>query len=588
MDTRRGTALLSTNRLLRVMAPAPRRWTPGRTLGPRVVLAGVALVAPLLPAVPASAVAGTCEGRAATHLGTPGDDVLTGTDGDDVMVGLGGDDKISGLLGNDVICGDEGSDRLAGLAGDDRILGGFDSDAGGDVIWPGVGNDYVDAGLDPLTRDDFSVPADTVVYSDLLAAGFPGGIRADLTPVGGLGVVAEPSGTDQVVVTEALSIVGTRTADVLIGSPYLDVLVGRGGADQIDGAGGNDTLVSDFTNTDVDPAADAPDDIDGGSGIDWIALGRAGGTARGGDDMDHLEVHPETDPAVLRGQDGADEILVEAVEDVDVDGGQEAATASSSGSPPRPTGCRWTEAAPGTSPSSTCARRASRRARGSPWTWARGAPDQGAGRSGARPRGHGDRQQGRAVARPRHLRQRGPDHAGGTQPGRRDARGPRLRRRHTRAGRPRPGPGTQRLRERPQGAGTPASAPSGSGAARTRAPAGRVEVWVMDARAIRTNDSNEACRWCLGDRSGTPTSSGDAASLAVRGQQRGRPRAGYETLPSPVPGGTRHRHGGSTGNRRGRIRAEARSRSSLSDSMHVGARRARACAGTGVLVGQSR
>src|SRR5688572_22425151 len=111
---------------------------------PRLVLAGFALVAPLLPAVPSSAVAGTCEGRPATHLGTPGDDVLTGTDGDDVMVGLGGDDRISGLLGNDVICGDEGTDRLAGFAGDDRILGGFDSDAGGDVIWPGAGNDFVD------------------------------------------------------------------------------------------------------------------------------------------------------------------------------------------------------------------------------------------------------------------------------------------------------------------------------------------------------------------------------------------------------------------------------------------------------------
>ena len=288
---------------------------------PPLVLAGVALLAPLLPAVSASAVAGTCEGRAATHLGTPGDDVLTGTNGDDVMVGLGGDDTISGLLGNDVICGDEGTDRLAGLAGDDRILGGLDSDEGGDVIWPGVGNDYVDGGLDPLTRDDFSVPADTVLYSDLLAAGFPGGVRADLTPVGGLGVVAEPSGTDQVLVTEALSIVGTRTADVLIGSPYLDVLIGRGGADQIDGAGGNDTLVSDFANTDVDPAADAPDDIDGGPGMDWIRLGQSGGTARGGGDMDHLEVHPATDPAVLRGQGGMDELLVEAVEDVDVDGG---------------------------------------------------------------------------------------------------------------------------------------------------------------------------------------------------------------------------------------------------------------------------
>ena len=161
-----------------------------------------------------------------------------------------------------------------------------------------------------------------MLYSDLLAAGFPGGIRADLTPVGGLGFVAEPSGTDQIVVTEALSIVGTRTADVLIGSPYLDVLMGRGGADQIDGAGGNDTLFADFTNTDVDPATDAPDDIDGGSGSDWIVLGQAGGTARGGDDTDHLEVHPATAPAVLRGEDGADEILVEAVKDVDVDGGR--------------------------------------------------------------------------------------------------------------------------------------------------------------------------------------------------------------------------------------------------------------------------
>ena len=291
MDTHGGTAGSS-------------RRTRGRTSPPRLALAGFALVAPLMAVVPASAAAGTCDGRAATHLGTPGDDVLTGTNGDDVMVGLGGDDTISGFLGNDVICGDEGTDRLAGFAGDDRIFGGFDSDAGGDVIWPGAGNDHVEAGLDPLTRDDYSLPADTVLYSDLLGAGLPGGIRADLTPVGGLGYVAEPSGTDQIVVTEALSIVGTRAADVLIGSPYLDVLIGRGGADQIDGAGGNDTLVSDFTNTDVDPATDAPDDIDGGPGMDWIRLGLAGGTARGGEDMDHLEVHPETAPAVLRGQSG--------------------------------------------------------------------------------------------------------------------------------------------------------------------------------------------------------------------------------------------------------------------------------------------
>ena len=322
--------------------------------------------------VPASAAAGTCDGRAATHLGTPGDDVLTGTNGDDVMVGLGGDDTISGFLGNDVICGDEGTDRLAGFAGDDRIFGGFDSDAGGDVIWPGAGNDLVDAGLDPLTRDDYSLPADTVLYSDLLGAGLPGGIRADLTPVGGLGYVAEPSGTDQIVVTEALSIVGTSAADVLIGSPYLDVLIGRGGADQIDGAGGNDTLVSDFSNTDVDPATDAPDDIDGGPGMDWIRLGQAGGTARGGEDMDHLEVHPETAHAVLRGQERARTRSSSRPWTTSTSMAGEATTTSSSGSPPRPERCRWTEAVPGISPSSTCARAASRRARRSPWTRAAG------------------------------------------------------------------------------------------------------------------------------------------------------------------------------------------------------------------------
>lgn len=295
MYLRRGTALLSLIMLLVTMAATPAR--------------------------AAGAVAGTCEGIAATHLGTPGDDVLTGTDGDDVLVGLGGDDTITGLLGNDVICGDEGSDRLAGMAGDDRILGGLDSDAGGDVIWPGVGDDYVDLGLDPLTCDDFSVPADTVVYSDLLAAGFAGGIRADLTPVAGLGFVAEPSGTDQVVVTEAMSVVGTRSADVLTGSPYLDVLVGRGGADEIDGAGGDDALFADLLDTDVDPTADGPDHIEGGAGSDLIVLGQAGGTAEGGDDADRLEAIPATGPAVLRGQDGPDEIVVGAIEDVDLDGG---------------------------------------------------------------------------------------------------------------------------------------------------------------------------------------------------------------------------------------------------------------------------
>jgi Ca2+-binding RTX toxin-like protein len=43
--------------------------------------------------------AATCDGKAATMVGTPGDDLLVGTSGVDVIVGLGGDDTITGRGG---------------------------------------------------------------------------------------------------------------------------------------------------------------------------------------------------------------------------------------------------------------------------------------------------------------------------------------------------------------------------------------------------------------------------------------------------------------------------------------------------------
>ncbi len=65
-----------------------------------------------------------CRGRAATIIGTSGDDRIDGTRGDDVIVGLGGDDKIHGAAGNDVICGGSGDDKLNGQGGDDVVDGG--------------------------------------------------------------------------------------------------------------------------------------------------------------------------------------------------------------------------------------------------------------------------------------------------------------------------------------------------------------------------------------------------------------------------------------------------------------------------------
>ncbi|MGI9606617.1 MAG: CAP domain-containing protein [Acidimicrobiales bacterium] len=78
-----------------------------------------------------------CKGRAATIVGTNGDDVLHGTSGPDVIVALAGDDVIRGLDGDDIICAGEGNDEVYGDAGADTILGG----AGNDTIRGGAGGD---------------------------------------------------------------------------------------------------------------------------------------------------------------------------------------------------------------------------------------------------------------------------------------------------------------------------------------------------------------------------------------------------------------------------------------------------------------
>ena len=78
----------------------------------------------------------TCDGRAATIVGTDGPDRLVGTPGPDVIVALGGDDLVVGMGGDDVICGGPGNDSLQGGDGNDRLFGegGDDQCVGG----PGV------------------------------------------------------------------------------------------------------------------------------------------------------------------------------------------------------------------------------------------------------------------------------------------------------------------------------------------------------------------------------------------------------------------------------------------------------------------
>jgi len=88
----------------------------------------------------------TCNGEAATIVGSNGDDVLVGTIGRDVIVARGGDDVITGLGGNDLICGGFGNDVIDGGPGDDALFAGPGSDrvhgrAGADLIFGGYGHD---------------------------------------------------------------------------------------------------------------------------------------------------------------------------------------------------------------------------------------------------------------------------------------------------------------------------------------------------------------------------------------------------------------------------------------------------------------
>jgi Ca2+-binding RTX toxin-like protein len=83
-----------------------------------------------------------CAGRTATHLGTPGDDVLVGTGADETFVGMGGNDKITGGGGNDTMCGGPGKDTVRGKSGKDRLLG----EGGGDILKGGGGKDTVKGG----------------------------------------------------------------------------------------------------------------------------------------------------------------------------------------------------------------------------------------------------------------------------------------------------------------------------------------------------------------------------------------------------------------------------------------------------------
>ncbi len=169
----------------------------------------------------------SCNGLAATIVGTAGDDHLLGTDGADVIAALDGDDTISGLAGDDVICGGTGDDVLDGGPGDDRLVG-----EGG---------------------------VDTVIF---LSA--PAGVSASLTTSTAIG-----DGADQLLGIEGL--VGSQLDDVLVGDAGANTIIGVFGDDTLDGSGGDDVVVG-HHGDDLIVGGAGDDVLDGDLGFDTVSF----------------------------------------------------------------------------------------------------------------------------------------------------------------------------------------------------------------------------------------------------------------------------------------------------------------------------
>ncbi len=262
-------------------------------------------------------VVATCDGQAATIVGTPGDDRIYGTAGDDVIHGLGGNDEINGMDGNDVICGGEGDDmlkgkdgedKLFGQEGNDRLYGGDDNDTifggpGADVAYAGEGDDQVDgdegddelrgeAGNDTLAGgdgDDFLKGGS----GDDIASGGPGDDRfygRDGNDIfdGGPGVDVAYGG---------------RGNDILRGGDDDDRLRGEEGDDWLIGGAGNDFLKG-SDGADRGDGGDGDDTFYGGDGNDRFAGGNGAEIAYGDDGNDHLI--GGTGPDKLKGYGGDD------------------------------------------------------------------------------------------------------------------------------------------------------------------------------------------------------------------------------------------------------------------------------------------
>lgn len=189
-----------------------------------------------------------CDGRVATIVGTPGDDVLPGTPGDDVIAALGGNDRILAGDGNDIVCAGPGNDFVRGQKGVDVLFGGGGRDimfgnAGPDLLLGGDGNDVLWGGVGP---DEIFAGAG----NDTVHAGHGHDVA-----VGGVGndKLNGSTGADELWGGQGKdTITGGKGFDELYGQGAEDLLTGGPGEDFLAGGAGSDRCRIDITDVFVD------------------------------------------------------------------------------------------------------------------------------------------------------------------------------------------------------------------------------------------------------------------------------------------------------------------------------------------------
>jgi Ca2+-binding RTX toxin-like protein len=226
------------------------------------VAAGLTTAALLVP-VGADAVAPSarCDGRAATTLGTAGEDHVVGTPGADVIVAFGGDDRIEagpGYLQRDTVV-----HRTVDHA--------IDAD-----LWPGVGRVQAE-GVDTVRVHGQSGvygtdAADEISGADEVLAydGHDTCLNAERVRSCEVRQTPAPDVRSVMCSGRAATILGTEGRDKLDGTRGDDVIAGLGGDDRIAGLDGDDVVCGGPGDDELTSYDKGRDVLVGGAGDDFV------------------------------------------------------------------------------------------------------------------------------------------------------------------------------------------------------------------------------------------------------------------------------------------------------------------------------